>query len=109
MRCHDQTTVPLAPLSRRTVLKGEFSGVRLRLWHPLMTDVYVTAPLHADALLGAHEITNASSSTLARLDVSELDAVLWVNPDILRERIVDAVHAMLTHNNIDVLRALAAQ
>lgn len=82
--------------------------VRLRLWHPLMTDMYVTAQLDADILQGTHNITNTSASTLARLDISELDAVLWVNAGILRERIVDAVHAMLTHNNVDVLRALAA-
>ena len=76
--------------------------VRVGIIHPLLQHDYCTATLDARALHGSHAVCqrratfHAESRDVARLEVTELDAVLWVDCSALRENVIAAVTAVLS-------------
>ena len=84
--------------------------VRISLSHPLLDYTHCTSPIDVSTLLGVHTVRRrrlpqqdgapaALMDEIARLEITELDAVLWINMVALRESIVGAVGRVLASSN----------
>lgn len=83
--------------------------VRITLSHPLLDYTHWTSPINVSTLLGVHAVRRrrlpqqdavpALMDEIARLEITELDAVLWIDIVALRESIVGAVSRVLVMSN----------